>query len=137
MTVDEYNDRRLKANRKLLEAMDSVDPNDPDAGAKYEAIAKLYHELNSDIKNELDREAKADETALEYERLDQDAKTEKVRARIDIAGKSVMAAASIFAALSQLWMFKRSTEKEHEEAILTETNQTVVRNGLSGRFWKK
>lgn len=153
--TEEYNKRRLAANKALLDAINKIDPSDPDATKKYEAISKLYHELNADIKNELDKTAKAEELVVEREKIESEkatkaeaikaererteaeAKSEKTRSIIDISGKIAMAVATVFAAISQLWMFKRSTEKEVDEAILTQTDQTVVKNGLSGRFWKR
>lgn len=148
-----FEERRLAANAKLLEAIDLIDPADEKAGEKYAEVAKLYHELNEDIKTELNHQdslqknkiererikveanTKAEAIRMERERTSSEAKTEKRKAVFDILGKIMIAAASIFAGISQLWMFKRSTEKEKDEALLTQTDQTIVRNGLSGRFF--
>ena len=154
MITEDYNQRRLAANKALLEAIQLIDPQDPEAGKKFESIAKLYHELNSDIKNELDARMKADELAVEREKIDsekatkadaimaererteQDAKSEKRKAILDVVGKGGIAAATIFSAIAQIKMFERSTKFEEENALLTQTDQTVVRNGLSGKFFK-
>ena len=148
-----YEERRLAANEKLLEAIRNIDPLDPNAEKLYARATKLYHELNEDIKMHLTREdeiqknkierekikseanTKAEAIKMERERTASESKTEKRKAYFDFFGKIMIAAASIFAAISQIWMFKRSTEKEKDEAILTQTDQTIVRNGLSGRFF--
>lgn len=143
MNNEEFNKRRLEANEKLMEAIDMIDLTDEDAAEKLNAISQLYHELNQDIKNNLDHEDKKAENAIkesavkaEKEKAAEANKTEKIKAASGILGQVLIAAASVFAACSQLWMFKRSTEKEADEALLTQTDQTVVRNGLSGRFFK-
>ena len=154
MDTKSFAERRMKANECLLKAIDLIDPRDPDAGKKFKEIADLYHELNADIKNELDHEQKKAELELEREKMDKEAGTkaeaiqmerektesqahsDKVKAYLDISGKIAIAVSTVFAAVSQLWMFKRSTEKESDEALLTQTDQTIVRNGLSGRFFK-
>lgn len=170
--TEDYNKRRLAANKALLDAIGMIDPKDPEAVKKYEAISKLYHELNSDIKNELDKSMKADEIALEREKLeretaskaesikverekiesdkatkaeaiaaerertDKEAKSDTRKAVLDVVGKAGIAAATIFSAVAQIKMFERSTEFEKENALLTQTDQTVVRNGLTGKFFK-
>lgn len=152
--TEDFNRRRLAANKALLDAIELIDPSDPDAGKKYESIAKLYHELNSDIKNELDKQMKADELVVEREKIEsekatkaeaikaererteQEAKSDMRRTVLDVVGKTGIAAATIFSAVAQIQMFNRSTKFEEENALLTQTDQTIVKNGLSGRFFK-
>lgn len=154
MTAEDFTARKLAANKALLDAIGMIDPSDPDAVKKYEAISKLYHELNADIKNDFDREAKAEELkverekiesekatkaeaiAAERERTETEAKSDMRKAVLDIVGKGGIAAATIFSAVAQWKMFDRSTEFEKENALLTTSEQTVVKNGLSGRFFK-
>ena len=154
MTAEDFTARKLAANKALLDAIGMIDPSDPDAVKKYEAISKLYHELNADIKNDFDREAKAEELkverekiesekatkaeaiAAERERTESEAKSDMRKAVLDVIGKGGVAAATIFSAITQLKMFDRSTEFEKENALLTTSEQTVVKNGLSGRFFK-
>lgn len=154
MTSAEFNERRLAANKKLLDTIEEVDPTDENAGQLLRDIAQLYHELNVDIRNEFDRQSKAQELKVERERIKTEAdtkaaaikaerertateaKTETRKTIVDVITKLAIAAGSIFAAISQIWMFKRSTEKEVDEALLTKTDQTIVQNGLSGRFFK-
>lgn len=154
MTAEDFTARKLAANKALLDAIGMIDPSDEDAVQKYEAISKLYHELNADIKNDFDREAKAEELKVEREKIDSEAKTkaEAIKAErerneteaksdtrkaiLDLVGKGGIAAATIFSAVAQIKMFDRSTEFEKENALLTTSEQTVVKNGLSGRFFK-
>lgn len=154
MTQEDFTARKLAANKALLDAIGMIDPSDEDAVQKYEAISKLYHELNADIKNDFDREAKAEELKVEREKIDSEAKTkaEAIKAErerneseaksdtrkaiLDLVGKGGIAAATIFSAVAQIKMFDRSTEFEKENALLTTSEQTVVKNGLSGRFFK-
>lgn len=154
MTAEDFTARKLAANKALLDAIGMIDPSDEDAVQKYEAISKLYHELNADIKNDFDREAKAEELKVEREKIDSEAKTkaEAIKAErerneseaksdtrkavLDLIGKGGIAAATIFSAVAQIKMFDRSTEFEKENALLTTSEQTVVKNGLSGRFFK-
>lgn len=154
MTQEDFTKRKLAANKALLDAIGMIDPSDEDAVQKYEAISKLYHELNADIKNDFDREAKAEELKVEREKIESEANTkaEAIKAErernesevksdtrkaiLDLVGKGGIAAATIFSAVAQIKMFDRSTEFEKENALLTTSEQTVVKNGLSGRFFK-
>lgn len=154
MTAEDFTARKLAANKALLDAIGMIDPSDPDAVKKYEAISKLYHELNADIKNDFDREAKAEELKVEREKIESEkatkaeaikaererteseAKSDMRKAVLDVVGKGGIAAATIFSAVAQIKMFDRSTEFEKENALLTTSEQTVVKNGLSGRFFK-
>jgi len=154
MTQEDFTARKLAANKALLDAIGLIDPSDEDAVQKYEAISKLYHELNADIKNDFDREAKAEELKVEREKIASEANTkaEAIKAErernesevksdtrkaiLDLVGKGGIAAATIFSAVAQIKMFDRSTEFEKENALLTTSEQTVVKNGLSGRFFK-
>lgn len=154
MTAEDFTARKLAANKALLDAIGMIDPSDPDAVKKYEAISKLYHELNADIKNDFDREAKAEELKVEREKIESEkatkaeaikaererteseAKSDMRKAVLDVVGKGGIAAATIFSAVAQIRMFDRSTEFEKENALLTTSQQTVVKNGISGRFFK-
>lgn len=142
MDNSNYDTRRLAANKKLLEAIELVDPTDEDAAEKLNAIAQLYHELNQDIKNGLDHEDKKAENAIkesavkaETEKAAEANKTEKIKAASGILGQLLVAVATAGTAFVHLYTFNRATAKEADEALLTQTDQTIVRNTLSGR-WK-
>lgn len=154
MTAEDFTARKLAANKALLDAIGMIDPSDEDAVQKYEAISKLYHELNADIKNDFDREAKAEELKVEREKIaseantkaeaikaerernESEAKSDTRKAVLDLVGKGGIAFATVFSAVTQYKMFNKSTEFEKENALLTTSAQTVVKNGLSGRFFK-
>lgn len=82
-----------------------------------------------------DAEVKAEAMKVERERTEAQAKAEKRKAWLDVVGKIVIGVATALGAVAQIMMFWRATKKEEDEALLTETNKTVVRNGLSGKFF--
>ena len=142
MDNKDFDRRRLEANEKLLEAIELVDLTDEDAAEKLNAISQLYHELNQDIKNGLDHEDKKAENAIkesavkaEKEKAAEANKTEKIKAASGILGQLLVAVATAGTAFVHLYTFNRATAKEADEALLTQTDQTIVRNTLSGR-WK-
>lgn len=154
MTSEEWTLRRLKANETLLKMIEAIDPADDDACRKFEAVSKLYHELNADIKNNLDKETREQELDVEREKIKTEAKTkaeaieaerdrtkseahrDKLKVGADLIGKGIIGASTVYAAWQQYRMYNRATEKEKDESILTLSDQTVVRNGLSWKFWK-
>lgn len=142
MDNKDFDTRRLAANEKLLEAIELVDLTDEDAAEKLNAISQLYHELNQDIKNDLDHKDKIAENAIkesavkaETEKAAEANKTEKIKAASGILGQLLVAVATAGTAFVHLYTFNRATAKEADEALLTQTDQTIVRNTLSGR-WK-
>lgn len=153
MNNESFDERLLKANQKLLDAIDMLDPTDPEAGEMYRNITALWHELNADTKTKLENEQKKEELKVEREKIKTEAKTkaeaikaERERTRsesksdffktiVDIVTKLAMAAATGASVFASIWMFKRSSAFEDEGAYLKETDKTIIRNGLSGRFF--
>lgn len=86
-------------------------------------------------KTKTDAEIKTQAMEVERERTEAQAKSEKRKAILDVIGKCVIGLATALGAIAQIMMFWRATRKEADEAILTETDKTVVRNGLSGKFF--
>lgn len=86
--------------------------NGDDNGEKAEGLAALYKEIM------------ADETNRKY-------------AKWDLLAKILIGVGSVGAIFANLWMFKRSTEKESDEIYTTETQRNVVRRGLGGGFFRK
>lgn len=127
--------RVLIGEQKLIEAFNALDPASDTYRDDLEAISKLYKELAADSKNQLDAVARENEIEVESERLEEDKRSNRKREILDIIGKLVMVGTTVATVSSQVWMFKRSTKKEQDEALLTETDKTVVRNGLSGKWW--
>ena len=118
-----------------------------DKEAEAKAKADLTEQLK--IRTESESKAKADETErmkieteskvkakaieAEKERTASESKSEKRKAILDAIGKVAIGVGTVFTAGTQIWMFKRSTKFEDESALLTQSSQTVVRNGLSGK----
>lgn len=110
---------------------------DEEAKARQQQIeADRIKNETEKLKIETEAKTKAEAIKAERERTAEEAKTEKRKSILDIVGKVAMAVATIFTGITQIWMFKQSTKKEEDEALLTQTSQTVVRNGLSGRIFK-
>ena len=133
MENEAYEKRRLKANAKLLDLLEDIDREEDDAGEKLAEVAQLYHELNADIKTCNEHEEKLQALEVEKERTQLGLLSERNKARLNFLGQIIVGVATAAAALAHLWMFSRSTRKEEDEAILTETDRNTVRNGLS---WK-
>ena len=120
----EDNTTRLDvAEKVLIDAYRALDPNSPTYYADIEAIAKLHKELACDIANLKESNVKESDSAIEKDRL-------------DIIKNVVLVGTTAATVGSQLWMFKRSTEKEKDEVLDTTTKRTVVSNGLSGKFFR-
>lgn len=127
--------RIVVAEQALIDAYNSLDPMSSSYRNDLEAIAKLHKELAADMKNQLDAKLREDELDLENAKADEEERSNRMKERLDIVGKVIMVGTTIATVSSQVWMFKRSTKKEQDEAILTETDKTVVRNGLSAKWW--
>jgi chromosome condensin MukBEF MukE localization factor len=129
-------DRLEIAEGKLIEAYQHLDPNSPTYFKDALVVAKLHKELAEDIKNLKENEAKQAETDVEKQHLEEEERNNRSKDRLDIIGKVVLVGTTAATVGSQLWMFKRSTEKEKDEVLDTTTKRTVVSNGLSGRFFR-
>ena len=129
-------ERLLVANEALIKAYKRLDPTSPTYNADLEAIAKIHKELANDIHNARDVSAKESETALEKERLEEDKKANMSKLIMDAIGKIILVGTTTATIWSQLWMYRRSTEKETDEVISSQTDKITISNGLSGRFFK-
>ena len=133
----EDNTTRLDvAEKVLIDAYKALDTNSPTYYADIEAIAKLHKELACDIANLKESNAKESDSAIEKDRLEEDKRSNKSREKLDIIKNVVLVGTTAATVGSQLWMFKRSTEKEKDEVLDTTTKRTVVSNGLSGKFFR-
>ena len=128
--------RIVVAENALIDAYRALDPSSPSYHADLEAISKLHRELANDIKNTMDHDDKAVDSAIEEDRLEEDKRSNRSRERLDIVKNIVLVGTTAATVGSQLWMFKRSTEKEKDEVLDTTTKRTVVSNGLSGKFFR-
>lgn len=129
-------ERILVANEALIKAYKRLDPMSPTYNADLESIAKIHKELANDIQNARDAEAKESETELEKERLEVDKKANASKTILDAIGKVILVGTTTATIWSQLWMYRRSTEKEREEVISSQTDKITINNGLSGRFFR-
>lgn len=129
-------DRLEIAEQKLTEAYQHLDPNSPTYFKDALVVAKLHKELAEDIKNLKEYEAAQTQNELEKERVEEEERNNRSKDRLDIIGKIVLVGTTAATVGSQLWMFKRSTEKEKDEVIDTTTKKTIVTNGLSGKFFR-
>jgi F0F1-type ATP synthase membrane subunit b/b' len=103
---------REKASKTLDEALDQYSLLGDEEGKKAEGLAALYKEVCADENNRKNNV-------------------------LGVVGQVVVGAGSIAIAVANLWMFKRSTEKEEAGEIYdTTTKRTTVNNGLMGRFFK-
>ena len=129
-------DRLEVAEKVLVDAYKKLDPNSPSYYADIEAIAKLHKELACDIANLKESTAKESDAEIEKDRLEEDKRSNRSREKLDIIKNIALVGTTAATVGSQLWMFKKATEKEKDEVIDTMTNKTVVSNGLSGRFFR-
>ena len=134
MTIEELDELLFVANKKLIEAWENLDPKDPDYAEKAKALAALYKEVNADTKNRSENTLRVEENQTEKDRLEEDKRSNRKKEWLDIIGKIVLVGTTLFTGGTQIWMYKRSTRKESDEAILTQTDRTTVQNGLSGRW---
>ena len=130
--MDEQKLKRLStANDALREAYESLDPESEDYKEKLEAIAKLHKEIaNDELKD------------LACDRLEEEKRANRKRETLDVIGKIIIVGTTLFTGVSQLAMFWRSSKREdgdekHDgKPYLTQTDKTVVQEGLRGGFWK-
>lgn len=134
MTIEELDELLFVANRKLIEAWQNLDPKDPDYAEKAKALAALYKEVNADTKNRSENTLRVEENQTEKDRLEEDKRSNRKKETLDVVGKIVLVGTTLFTGVTQIWMYKRSTKKESDEAILTQTDRTTVQNGLTGRW---
>lgn len=135
--------RLLDSNEKILEAYQKLDPEDPKYWEHLKILSSWHEKLVKDLEIQLENERKQDELAIEADRVavenlrvNEESANAKKRNWIDIFG-NIIGAGSLGASI---WMFCRSTKFEKDNAILSTTDQTVVKGGLNNifkNFWRK
>lgn len=135
------NKRILESNKALLDIYANLDPTDPKYW-EHLKIAQAFHkgvieDQQADMgdqrkKEELDIEA--DKNEIELRKVEEAERSNRKGERLEVSKQAVMVGTTLFSTLAGVWMFKRSTKKEADEAILTTTDQTVVKNGLGSIF---
>lgn len=130
--LSDYDQRKILGDEKLQQISDLIESTeDPELKQKYLAVwLGLFNRMVTDAKNESDAE-------LRRESLEEMERKNKASEILDMVGKGIMVGSTVFAGLMQWRMFKRSTEKEVDEAYLTTTDKTIVTESLKGSFWRK
>ena len=133
--------RLLKTNEKLLEALESLDPKDPNYWRNLKTIEALHSSVVHDVELELSDQQKDKEIDVEYERnaieerkIAEAERSNRKGEKLEISRQVVTAGAALASTVTGWMMFKRATRKEADEAILTTTDQTVVKSGLGNIF---
>lgn len=133
--------RLLKTNEKLLEALDNLDPSDPNYWKNLHTIEALHSSVVHDVELELSDQQKDKEIELERDRnaIEERKIVEAERAnrkgeKLEISKQAVVVGTTLLSTFGGWAMFKRATRKEADEAILTTTDQTVVKSGLGNIF---
>lgn len=134
-------ERLAVTNRKLLEAYNKLDPEDPKYWEKLKTLSAMHEKVIKDVELELNDQRKESEMDLEYDKLeverrkiDEAERSNRKGEKLEISKQAVLVGTTIFSTIFGWKMFKRSTAKEKDEAILTTTDQTVVRSGLGSIF---
>ena len=134
-------ERLLVSNEKLLQAYNELDPSDPKYWEKLKTLSALHEKLTKDLELELNAQHEEEKINIEHNRneIEQVKVEEAIRAnrkgeKLEISKQAVLVGTTVLSTFTGLWMFKRSTRKEADEAILSTTDQTVVRSGLSSLF---
>ena len=109
LTADEVRQLGLET---LQDSLYGYSINGDDDGEKATGLAALYKEIMADDTN-------------------------RKNAKWELLAKILLGVGSIGAIVANLWMFKRSTDKESDEIYDTTTKKEVVRSGLTGRFFHK
>lgn len=153
-----FQERTEKVSRVIIGACDNLDPKKDGYVEAMDAMSKLYKENINDMKAFNERLLEAEKIRVENERRSEESSLEAERLRIDdernaetsrhnrvqeiLMGVQLILTA-VTAGMSGYALnqrFKRSTEKEENEAYLTQTDRITVQEGLredrsNPRFW--
>ena len=100
-------------------------------------FAAVYKEVAADARNADDATLRTSTLELENARLEEENRSNNAKELLDWVGKAALVGTTLFTGIIQIWMFRRSTKKETDEAYLTTTDRTIVQESLTGRFWNK
>ena len=133
--------RLLKTNEKLLEALDNLDPTDPNYWKNLHTIEALHSSVVHDVELELSDQQKdkeieleRDRNAIEERKIIEAERSNRKGEKLEISKQAVVVGTTLLSTFGGWAMFKRATRKEADEAILTTTDQTVVKSGLGNIF---
>lgn len=134
--------RLATANKALRDAYEKLDTEADDYKEKLEAIAKLHKEIAADEARDDELKSKEVDQSIEQDKLEEEKRANRKRETLDIIGKVIVVGTTLFTGFSQLAMFWRSSKREEGDdkhdgkPYLTQTDKTVVQEGLRGGFWK-
>lgn len=114
--MEDYTERLLKANEALLKLYDSLDPEAEDYLKKLNTAKGVHQTIVDDV------------TTAETKRAN------KEREKIDVWKIIATAVTGVLSSVASIFLFCRATEKEKDEAILSQTDKTVVQTGLRERL---
>lgn len=135
---DEKIERQKTLNKVLLASIKKLDEaKTPEEYAKLlTAIDNLMKEINSTEKIESECSLELSKLEEESKKTQEEGRSNKAKEKLSIAQMVVTGIVGIGTAVSNLWMFSRSSKFEDAgNAYLKKTDQTVVSNGLSGKFF--
>lgn len=155
----ELSDRAILINDKIAEILDNTKPNDPDYCDKLRVAKELYAELNNELKMAYNAVHDDEELAFESSKFEQESamkvedrefKQMELTQQADIAEKqrkikiveiAAGLATFVVGSVISVWMFGRSSRKEHgddgyPETYDTLTDRTVIQNGLKQKPFK-
>ena len=134
-------ERLLKSNEALLTAYESLDPKDPDYWNKLKIACALHEKVVKDVETELEDQHREAELQLEYDKneielrkIEEAERSNRKGEKLEISKQGVIVGTALLSTVTGIWAYKRSTRKESDEAILTQTDQTVVKSGLGSLF---
>lgn len=133
--------RLLATNQKLLEALGSLEPTDPKYWEKLKTIEALHQNVIRDVELDLNDQQEAKKIELEYDRnaieerkIIEAERSNRKGEKLEISKQAVVVGTTLLSTFAGWKMFKRSTRKEEDEAILSTTDQTIVKSGLGNIF---
>lgn len=137
--LDNYTERMLVGNQKLQQISEWIEHAEtPEERQEYLKIfAAVYKEVAADARNADDAALRTSTLELENARLEEENRSNNAKELLDWVGKAALVGTTLFTGITQIWMFRRSTKKESDEAYLTTTDKTIVQESLTGRFWNK
>lgn len=129
-------ERQLALNKALLDGIEKLDPDSEDYCEQVRALTALAAEINAGDKLVAEENSEAARIDVEYEKNTEEERANKKREAISIVQTIVSALTGIAMFVSNIWMFKRSTNfEDSNNSYLKKTDQTVVSDGLRGRFF--
>lgn len=130
--------RQETLHKVLLQSIKKLEETkNPEEYAKLlQSIDNLMKEINSTEKIVSESEIEAAKLAEESKKNSEEERSNKSKERIGLGQMIVSGLVGLGMTVSNLWMFTRSSRFEDAgNSYLKKTDQTVISNGLSGKFF--